>query len=200
MKIKVCGLKDRENILEVLAANPDYLGFIFYKKSPRYAGELEADFVYSINVAKKVGVFVNEKEMNILDLVARYGLDYVQLHGDESPEFCGSLAKSVPVIKSFHVDDSFDMKTVEAYAGFCKYFLFDSKSEQYGGSGKTFDHGKLNEYKLGIPFFLSGGISLENIPTRISNAYALDVNSKFENSPGIKDIEKIKELAKKIKA
>ncbi len=191
MKLKVCGLNDRENILQVLDCKPDYIGFIFYEKSPRCAGGLSTEFAQSISSAKKVGVFVNETESRILDYVSRFGLDYVQLHGDETAEFCKSLRNKVPVIKAFPINDEFDFSSLKAFLDVCDYFLFDSKSEQYGGSGKAFNHSKLNEYKLDKPYFLSGGLSLENIHG-IRDAYCLDVNSKFEILPGIKDINKLK--------
>jgi len=203
MKLKVCGLKDHENILEVLAYKPDYIGFIFYDKSPRYAGkELSADFTQSISSAKKVGVFVNESEINILDKVSCFGLDYVQLHGNETPEFCKQIQKNVPVIKAFGIGDNFDFSSLDAYKDVCTYFLFDSSSKEYGGSGKAFNWNKLKEYTLQKPFFLSGGIDLQNIDDiqnlAIPQLMAVDVNSCFETLPGIKDISKIKELKLKL--
>jgi phosphoribosylanthranilate isomerase len=193
MKLKVCGLNNRENILQVLECKPDYIGFIFYEKSLRFVGGLNADFVKGVSSAKKVGVFVNESEEKIMGAVSRYGLDLVQLHGNESPEFCGSINKVVPVIKACQIGDAFDFSTLRAFENVCDYFLFDSKSEQFGGSGKTFDHNKLSTYKLNKPYFLSGGLSLENMKG-IANTYCLDVNSQFEISPGIKDINKLKRI------
>ena len=191
MKLKVCGLKDRENILQVLECKPDYIGFIFYEKSSRFVDGLDAAFVKNISSVKKVGVFVNESEEVILECVRAFGLNYVQLHGNESPESCSSLQKRVSIIKAFQINEAFDFKELNKYNEVCDYFLFDSKSEQFGGSGKTFNHDKLAEYKLNKPYFLSGGLSLENI-SGITNAYCLDVNSKFEISPGIKDVNKLK--------
>jgi phosphoribosylanthranilate isomerase len=203
MKLKVCGLKNPENIINVLACRPDYIGFIFYEKSARYAGkELSPDFAQSISSAKKVGVFVNENEMNILDHVSQFGLDYVQLHGNETSEFCKQIQKNVPVIKAFGIGEGFDFYSLHAYKDSCDYFLFDSSSAAYGGSGKAFNWDKLKEYTLGKPFFLSGGIDLKNIDEisnlTIPNLIAIDVNSCFETSPGIKDISKLKELKLKI--
>lgn len=204
MKLKVCGLNNRENILEVLACKPDYIGFIFYDKSPRFVGNLDAGFVRSLEV-NKVGVFVNENERRIMEAVDQYGLNYVQLHGDESPEFCTLINEKVPVIKAFHVNDVFDFASAKKYMEACMYFLFDSKSENYGGSGRTFNHAKLEEYKLPKPAFLSGGLNL-NITEDIlylesihPNIVAIDVNSRFEISPGIKDAKKIKMLTDKMK-
>ncbi len=195
MKLKVCGLNNRENIVEVLECKPDYIGFIFYSKSPRFVGDLSPAFVSGIDSARKVGVFVNETEINILDKVSRYGLDHVQLHGDETPEFSALIRRSVPVIKAFQINDEFDFKTLRAYEKACDHFLFDSKSESYGGSGKAFNHEKLEEYKMNKPVFLSGGVSPENMGELMKKrVYCLDVNSKFEISPGIKDISKIKQI------
>lgn len=204
MKLKVCGLKDRENILGVLNAQPDYIGFIFYAASLRYAGDLDPAFISDISSAKKIGVFVNEKEMNILDRVARYGLDLVQLHGDESPEFCALIRRSVPVMKAFQLDANFDFTSLKRYENVCDYFLFDSKSENYGGSGKSFEYELLKKYTSQKKFFLGGGIDStvveEDLKTRHKDLYCLDVNSKFETEPGIKDINKLKTFAQKLRA
>ncbi len=205
MKLKVCGLKDRENIEKVLACGPDYFGFIFYKKSPRYVADLSPEFVQGITGVKKVGVFVNENEINILDSVSRYGLDLVQLYGDERPEFCSLIRRSVPVIKAFQISETFDFSSLALYANCCDHFLFDSKSDNYGGSGKSFDHKKLEEYSFDKTVFLSGGLNL-NITEDISylnsvhpKVFAIDVNSRFELSPGIKDEKKVKVLIDKLK-
>ncbi|HTA63400.1 MAG TPA: phosphoribosylanthranilate isomerase [Bacteroidia bacterium] len=205
MKLKVCGLKNRENIIEILEYKPDFIGFVFYDKSPRYVGaELESSFVQNISTSKKVGVFVNESEIKMLDMASRYGLDYLQLHGNETAEFCKQIQKSIPVIKAFQIDDDFDFSTLNEYEDACTYFLFDSKSKQFGGSGETFNWKKLKEYKLEKPFFLSGGIDLENIEqillfkSRLPTLYTVDVNSRFETEPGIKNISKIKLLSNKI--
>jgi|ERR1700757_3566197 len=205
MKLKVCGLKNRGNIIEVLEYKPDFIGFIFYDKSLRYVGaELESSFVQDISTSKKVGVFVNESEIKMLDIASRYGLDYIQLHGNETAEFCRQIQKSIPVIKAFQINDDFDFSVLKEYEDACTYFLFDSKSKQYGGSGETFNWEKLNEYTLQKPFFLSGGIGLENIEqvlllkSEFPNLYAVDVNSRFEIESGVKDVSKIKLLSNKI--
>jgi phosphoribosylanthranilate isomerase len=205
MKLKICGLKDPENILQVLEHRPDYIGFIFYKGSPRYIGDLDPDFVQGLTTSKKVGVFVNETEENILKAVSLYGLNYVQLHGDESPALCANIAKSVTVIKAFQVDDSFSFTKLDEYENSCNAFLFDSKSKNYGGSGRSFDHKKLEEYQLDKPVFLSGGLDL-NITEDIHYlasihplVMAIDVNSRFEISPGIKDSKKIKVLTESLR-
>src|SRR6185437_14004070 len=205
MKLKVCGLKSRGNITEVLEYKPDFIGFIFYDSSPRYFGEeIESSFIQNISISKKVGVFVNESEIKMLDIASRYRLDYLQLHGNETAEFCKQIQKSIPVIKAFQIDNDFDFSILKEYEDACTYFLFDSKSKQYGGSGETFNWEKLNEYKLQKPFFLSGGIDLNNVEqvmllkSEFPNLYTVDVNSKFETEPGIKDVVKIKLLSNKI--
>ena len=197
MRVKVCGLKDPENIAQVLECNPDYLGFIFYENSPRFVAGLNADLIKKISSVKKAGVFVNETQDEILKHVSAFGLDLVQLHGNESVGFCTDLQKQVSVIKAFQFDDDFDFSILNDYKDSCDYFLFDSKSTQYGGSGKKFNWQRLKEYKWDKPFFLSGGITLDDL-TEISNLrsqipalFAIDVNSGFEDSPGIKNINKL---------
>lgn len=199
--IKVCGLAEAENITSVITCNPDFLGFIFYPASPRYVvNKIAPEFVASISGIKKVGVFVNEKEIVVLDIVSRYGLDYVQLHGDESPEYCESIARHVPVIKAFRLNHAFNFSKLMPYQAFCKYFLFDTKTEKYGGSGEKFNWNKLAEYTLPKPFFLSGGIdgSMAKEITDLQNKHlalmAVDINSCFEQKPGVKDVLKIKQF------
>ena len=205
MKLKICGLKTPENILQVLKLKPDFIGFIFYEGSPRYAGkELSPDFAQSISSAKKVGVFVNESEINVMNAVSRYGLDYVQMHGNETHEFCERLQKNVEIIKAFRIEESFDFSLLHDYQNVCSHFLFDTYSKTYGGSGKTFNWNKLRDYTAEKSIFLSGGIDLKNIDevtglsSQIPHLFAVDVNSCFESEPGIKDINKIKELTAKI--
>lgn len=200
MKLKVCGLKYKNNIAELVQLPIDYIGFIFYKKSQRYIGNnIDLDFVSTLpKHIKKVGVFVNESIYSILSLIAKYNLDIVQLHGDESPEICTKLNTKVNVIKSFQLHANFDFKQLESYAAVVDYFLFDNKTKHYGGSGKVFNWQLLNKYNYKIPFFLSGGISQEHIKDlkqlNISQLVALDINSKFETEPGLKDHEKIKQF------
>lgn len=181
----------------MLELRPDYIGFILYARSPRYAGELDPQFVSSISGSKKVGVFVNENENTIFRYAAAFNLDLVQLHGDESPELCARMSRSVNVIKAFQVDEDFDFEGLQAYGKSCRYFLFDSKSAGFGGSGISFDHSLLKKYRGATPYFLSGGLSLEHINLN-TGAYGLDVNSRFEITPGIKDIKKLKLLKQKL--
>lgn len=196
MNLKVCGLKDPENIKQVAELKPDYMGFIFYPESKRFAGE---DFVmpFISSDIKKVGVFVNASATYIIDKVDKYKLDLIQLHGDEKPEFCEVLNHLIPVVKAFGVDESFDFKLLDSYKNCCSYFLFDTKTSEYGGSGKQFDWTLLKGYDNSTPFFLSGGIGLEEIKKlkigKLKN-YGIDVNSRFEIEPGIKDIDKLKNI------
>ncbi len=197
MKIKVCGMRDRENLVEVASLNPDLVGFIFYAPSPRYVKE--GDF-YDANAREvfalgrppyRVGVFVNASEEEVLEETARYQLDYVQLHGDESPGFCASIQGFVPVIKVFRVGQDFDFGVCEAYQDACEYFLFDAKGLRYGGNGTKFDWKILSGYQGPTPFFLSGGIGPDDVEAiaSLDHPYleGIDVNSGFESAPGLKN-------------
>lgn len=196
MYLKICGFKDPENIKQIATLKPDFMGFIFYPGSKRYVGE---DFLmpYISPEIKKVGVFVNATATYIVDKIDQYKLDLIQLHGDETPEFCEVLNHIIPVVKSFGVDVSFDLSELDAYKNSCSYFLFDTKSEGYGGTGVSFDLNLLKKYNHSLPFFISGGIGLEEskgLNQLTTHPFGVDVNSKFEFSPGIKDINKLKEL------
>lgn len=205
MQLKVCGLKYFENIEGVIQLEVDYVGFIFHKESPRFVnGSISFDEARQIPKSiKKVGVFVNENTYSILDKVAHYDLDYVQLHGNESPKQCLELKPFVDIIKAFGINYEFDFKKLNEFEPYVNYFLFDSFSEQNGGSGKIFDWKMLDHYKLNIPFFLSGGISLENCEEvkklKHSQLIGVDINSKLETESGIKDVSKINQFINKIK-
>ncbi len=205
-QLKVCGMKYPDNISRLKEVEPDFMGMIFFSKSPRFVG---SELLFTgTNIfppdAKKVGVFVNAPIWEIMNVVEEYKLGYVQLHGDEFPQYCGELKKKgLKVIKAFQVSNSFDFKKVEAFEGQIDFALFDTKTPNYGGSGEKFDWTLLNSYKLNIPFFLSGGIDLDDIDAieklDLRQLFGIDVNSKFEVSPGLKDIEKLLALKKKIK-
>jgi phosphoribosylanthranilate isomerase len=197
MQIKVCGLKYRDNIAQVIALSPDYVGFVFYRNSPRDVScerELPA-YARSMRHVKKVGVFVNESIPVILQAVAAYGLDMVQLHGNETPAFCASLKQSIAVMKAFSVSDQFDFKQLHPYEQHCNYFLFDTPTVAYGGSGRVFDWQLLYDRHIVLPFFLSGGIGPENFNQALlvqnASLAGLDLNSRVERSPGYKDIQKL---------
>jgi len=206
MRLKVCGMRNAENIKELLELGPDYMGFIFFEKSSRFVGEeLDEELLKSFpHAVKKVGVFVNATQAYILDKVKRYALDYVQLHGEEMPDFCRNLKfKGVNIIKAFSIDSQFNFGKLLNYKPYCDYFLFDTKGDLKGGNGTTFDWSALRRYDNDKPFFLAGGIDLDNASKAMEltglKIHSLDVNSKFELAPGLKDIEKISELIKILK-
>ena len=186
-------MKYPQNILEVSQLLPDYIGFIFWEKSSRYFdGEIP-----KINKSiKKVGVFVYATLEEIISKIEKYDLDVIQLHGNESPEFCENLKKkNIQIIKVFSINDDFDFEELKPFENTCDYFLFDTKGKLPGGNGITFNWQILQQYKLTKPFFLSGGIGLdeiENIKKLNLPIYTIDVNSKFEIEAGLKNIELLK--------
>ncbi len=196
MKVKVCGMKDTENIKAVLALQPDYMGFIFYKASPRYVGSAFAMSAIDFKNTKKIGVFVNENLNVVKRLIEKYQLDGVQLHGNESPNYCTELKGKTEVIKAIAIENTLAKGELDIYYNSIHYFLFDTKSKVYGGSGQTFNWQLLNDIQH--PYFLSGGISnaiLENTTLpKHKHLIALDVNSQYEITAGLKDIEKLKTL------
>ena len=196
LRLKVCGLRD--NIEDVIRLEPDYAGFIFYKKSPRYVGE-NFNMPVLNNDIKKVGVFVNESLEKILELFEKHELSFVQLHGNESPELCNELkSRGIGTIKAFPVGEEFDFRQLELYESAVDYYLFDTKTKDFGGSGKTFNWALLKKYSIEKEYYLSGGISLENVNELanidLSKVHAVDVNRKFEIKPGLKYIEKLKSV------
>lgn len=201
IKLKVCGMRDPNNILEVLDLQPDFMGFIFYRNSPRFVGD---DFVVpepTRGATKRVGVFVDERTDVILEKVRSHGLDYVQLHGNETPDECRELkANGVGVIKVFSVDDSFDFSSTKQYSGVVEYFLFDTKGKYHGGNATRFSWDILSRYDQSVPFFLSGGITPQNVAEvkglNEYNLFAIDVNSGMENRPAHKDTQKINAVIK----
>ena len=207
IRLKICGLKNETNILEVVKHSPDYIGFVFYKNSLRDAsGMLSHEFTSSLPSAiKKVGVFVDDSEDRIINYIAMYNFDYVQLHGNESPEYCERIKKYCKVVKAFGVDKKFDFPLTRKYENVCDYFLFDTKTKLHGGSGNLFDHSLLKNYEGQKEFFLSGGISEINLAevlglkSQFSGLIAIDVNSRIEIAPGIKDINKIISITNQLK-
>jgi phosphoribosylanthranilate isomerase len=201
MKLKICGMRDAVNIQNVLTLAPDWMGFIFYPDSKRYFPIAEAKRLadWSANT-KKVGVFVNQSITTIAQIAAEAELDLIQLHGDETPEFCKKIHEITqkPIIKAFGIGAEFDFEQLSRYESVCDFFLFDTKAVGYGGSGKAFDWDLLKKYTSAKPFLLSGGISLENLSDLIAflkntslPVYALDINSRFELAPGLKDVSSI---------
>ncbi len=201
MNIKVCGITQFKQLQQLEALNIDYAGLIFYKDSPRYMGGKisgkevkQADFDL-----KKVGVFVNPSYSDLLEAIDEYGLDIVQLHGNETPELCEELSAEVEVIKAFRIEDSSANvdKLVEPFDAVCDYYLFDTAGlkESFGGTGRQFDWSILKKAKIEKPFFLSGGIGPDDAEKikafNHPDFFAIDVNSKFEMSPGVKDMAAI---------
>ncbi|GAA3557438.1 phosphoribosylanthranilate isomerase [Snuella lapsa] len=209
MKLKVCGMKYQDNIDQVAALQPDYLGFIFYEKSARY---FNTAIPQISNTIKKTGVFVDANLDTVISKIQAHQLQAVQLHGMESPEYCkllqhtklDSASRPIEIIKVFSIKDNFDFEILKPYETVCDYFLFDTKGKLPGGNGYTFDWNVLNDYTSTKPFFLSGGIGLEEteklqsfITSKASKyCYAIDVNSKFEIEPGLKNIELLKQFKK----
>ncbi|PWH81777.1 tryptophan synthase subunit beta [Algibacter marinivivus] len=214
MRLKVCGMKYQDNIEQVAALQPDYLGFIFYEKSARnFDTESIPELPKSI---KKTGVFVDADIDIVIKLVNKHNLQAVQLHGKESPEYCDDLknrhaelvsaSHNLEIIKVFSIKDEFDFSILKPYENTCNYFLFDTKGKHPGGNGYTFNWNVLNNYPSTKPFFLSGGLGLNEVEkiNQFVNSkaskycYALDVNSKFEIEPGLKDIEDLKTFKKNL--
>ena len=197
MKIKVCGMRDKENISGLLALKPAYIGFIFYDKSKRYVADFPQIEIPSS--VKKVGVFVNETIEEIVEKANLHTLDFVQLHGNETPEYCSALsAKNIKIIKAFSVDENFDFSATKPFEKYVSLFLFDTKGNNYGGNGIKFNWELLQNYTGKIPFLLSGGISKndsEEIKKFKHPAFlGIDINSGFELEPGLKNIKEIKEF------
>ncbi len=209
VRIKICGMKHSSNITEVAALQPDYLGFIFYEKSSRF---FKGNIPELPKETKKVGVFVNASIEEILEKAALYTLDMVQLHGEESPEFCDQLkthlGKTCDITKVFSIKDHFNFDQLQPYQLACDYFLFDTKGQLPGGNGYTFNWDVLRNYPSTKPYFLSGGIGLDEVEnlTEFLNGdasrycYAIDINSKLESEPGLKDLKLLKEFKNRIKS
>lgn len=204
MKIKVCGLNDPENIKSVAALNPDYMGFIYYGPSPRFIGGLAPVVLKALPATIcKTAVFVNEDAETIDHLIDLFNFNAVQLHGSESPEFCDKFKNKVIVFKAFGIDENFDFGNLAPYSGKVDFFLFDTKTTIHGGSGRTFDWTLLDRYKLNTPFFLSGGLSPGNLEEvkgiEHPRFFGVDLNSKFEISPGQKNMVQLEEAFHVIK-
>ncbi|QIG88949.1 phosphoribosylanthranilate isomerase [Chryseobacterium sp. POL2] len=204
IQLKVCGLTKLDQIQELIDLKVDFLGFIFYEKSPRYVlNHLSLKQISEINHQGKVGVFVNESIENIVDISDKTQLNFIQLHGDETEEFIfelrKKLEKNIDIIKVIRIGQDFTdlKKKIEKISNLksqISNLLFDTDSKAFGGTGKSFDWQILNELKIPIPYFLSGGISNENtqqLSTINQQPFALDINSKFEIEAGNKNIQKI---------
>ncbi len=200
MNIKVCGITEMKQLQQLDGLDIDFAGLIFYKDSPRYIGDKlsKKDLKNADFDLKKVGVFVNPEMIDVLDAIDEYGLQVVQLHGDESPEMCDDLSSEVEVIKVFRISGNEDIdKLVAPYDAVCDYYLFDTGGlkESFGGTGQQFDWSILSKAKIEKPFFLSGGIAVEDAAKikafKHPDIFGVDINSKFEISPGVKDMSKL---------
>ena len=203
VKLKICGMKETENITEISALQPDYLGFIFWEKSKR---NMTLDAIPELpETIKKVGVFVDASIQEIAAKINQYQLDVIQLHGNESVIFCRNVKKlGVEVIKVFSMNSNFNFSLVKEYVLAVDYFLFDTKGKLPGGNGVTFDWKILENYHCDTPYFLSGGIGTTEIDglkeflksPAAKKCYAIDVNSRFEKKPGIKNKIKLQKFKK----
>ncbi|MFZ4927784.1 phosphoribosylanthranilate isomerase [Chryseobacterium sp. Mn2064] len=210
--LKVCGLTKPEQIQELIALKVDFLGFIFYEKSPRYVlNHLTLEDISEIKHHGKTGVFVNEKADKIAEIAHQAKLNFIQLHGDETNDFIfevkEKLQPDIKIIKVIRIGDNtfenrnkiaeiFNIKNSDIPQP-ASYYLFDTDSKAFGGTGKQFDWTLLNEFDIPLPYFLSGGISeenIENITLLKQKPFALDINSKFEIEPGNKNISRIEQF------
>lgn len=200
LKLKVCGLTLENQIEDLIALNTDFLGFIFYEKSPRFAlKKLSLNKLRNFEHTGKIGVFVNESLEKVLEISEKSSLNFIQLHGDETPNFVESLRKKlnpeIKIIKVVRVNSA-GIK-IPGNIDEIDFLLFDTDSKSYGGTGKTFPWQWLDNVEIPLPFFLSGGISLgniKNIEKITTKPFSLDINSKFESEAGIKDLTKIKQI------
>ncbi len=198
--IKVCGMRDEQNIRQLLALQPDFMGMIFFPKSPRFVpDEMSEQLNFDFGKTKKIGVFVNYAEEQILRIVNLFHLDGVQLHGNESSELCKSLKdKGLVVLKAFGINSEEDLKRCEEYQKVCDFLLFDTKAKSYGGTGCKFDWELLTHYQGELPFLLSGGLSEEDAEAvkafNHPKMVGIDLNSRFEISPALKDIDRLKRM------
>tara|TARA_B110000902_G_scaffold25521_1_gene27892 strand:- start:1122 stop:1730 length:609 start_codon:yes stop_codon:yes gene_type:complete len=202
MKLKVCGMREVANIKSVLAIKPDLMGFIFYPKSKRFVDELSLDGI-NFGMTQKVGVFVNEPLDSLAEKVKKFDLDYVQLHGDESLSYLVAVKYlGVKVIKVFRIQDELPIAEILAFEQEADYFLYDTLSLEYGGSGKKFHWDILNDSPSSKPFWLSGGLSIESLKALglidHPGLIGIDVNSKFESHPGMKKIELLRALKRSL--
>lgn len=211
-KIKVCGLTRLDQIQELISLNTDFLGFIFYEKSPRYVlNHLSLEEISKIGHQVKVGVFVNETLEKIVEITETANLNFIQLHGDENEMFISALKQrlnpNIGIIKVIRIDPESAISTKEIFKSFhsiqnnIDYILFDTDSKAFGGTGKQFDWSILNKIEIPLPYFLSGGVSeqnINNIKILDQQPFSIDINSKFELEPGVKDLHKIREFYEKL--
>lgn len=204
MRVKVCGITQKEQLIQLPAIGASFAGFIFYPKSPRYVlRHMTMAQIKKENNINKVGVFVNAPIEEVLQMVDECRLHMVQLHGDETPKYCERIADYISVIKVFRVSDTDSIVwRIKDYRDVCDMFMFDTEGTGYGGTGKKFNWDKLNEAEIGKPYFLSGGIEPGDVDRlkefgnepEAKNLFAIDINSRFELTPGVKNLETIKQF------
>ena len=208
MRIKVCGMTQAEQVAQLAGLGVSFAGFIFYPKSPRYVfRHMTTTQIRKENSINKVGVFVNSTIEEVLHLVDECRLHMVQLHGDESPKFCEKISNYVSVVKAFRLSENDSVEwMIRPFMDVCDMFMFDTMGAGYGGTGKKFDWTVLKKETIGKPFFLSGGIELgdeeklkEFEQESVAKAlFAIDINSRFEIGPGVKDMQKVKLFAERL--
>lgn len=206
LKIKVCGLRDIENVSDVAKAAPDFMGFIFWSGSARFVGGNPSETLFRQIPPGiiKTGVFVDEETLAVKKTINRFSLNAVQFHGPESADYCRQFRDAgYLTIKAFGIEEGFDFDLLIPYLESCDYFLFDTITPGFGGSGKKFDKKILDDYDLEIPFFLSGGTGYDDINEiknfRHKRLFGIDINSRFEISPGIKNAGLIKSFIDEIR-
>lgn len=208
MRVKVCGITQEEQLLKLPETGATFAGLIFYPKSPRYVlRQMTTSQIKKENNVNKVGVFVNASVEEVLHMVDECRLHMVQLHGDETPRYCEKIADYISVVKAYRISDSDNIGwRIKDYMEVCDMFMFDTEGAGYGGTGKKFDWGKLHEVAVGKPYFLSGGIEPADVEKLKSfsllpeakGLFAIDINSKFEILPGVKDMEQIKKFIQQL--
>jgi len=208
MRVKVCGITQEEQLLKLPETGATFAGLIFYPKSPRYVlRQMTTSQIKKENNVNKVGVFVNASVEEVLHMVDECRLHMVQLHGDETPRYCEKIADYISVVKAFRISDSDNIGwRIKDYMEVCDMFMFDTEGAGYGGTGKKFDWGKLHEVAVGKPYFLSGGIEPADVEKLKSFSllpeakalFAIDINSRFEILPGVKDVEQIKKFIQQL--
>lgn len=208
MRVKVCGITQQEQLSELHGIGATFGGLIFYPKSPRYVlRHMTTSQIKKENAINKVGVFVNAAIEEVLQMVDECRLHMVQLHGDETPRYCEKIADYISVVKAFRLSDKDNIGwRIQEYMDVCDMFMFDTEGAGYGGTGKKFELERLHNVAVGKPYFLSGGIEPADVEKLHTFAtlpegkalFAIDINTKFEQVPGIKDMNTIKEFIKKV--
>lgn len=201
MIVKVCGMRDADNIRQVEECGADWMGFIFFSRSPRFVADVPK---YLPSKQKRMGVFVNASYDDIKAHVAAYGLDAVQLHGAETPDLCMRLHDDgLTVVKAFSLRSAADVQQTDGYAGACDYFLFDTPTATYGGSGRMFDWSLLAAYQGSTPFLLSGGLAPDSLDALAAFSHpqwaGIDLNSGFETQPALKNPQALKSFISKFR-